>query len=171
MKKYRWMLSLTVLALAALACNAVMGGGEQPVDVVAPVDEPSIEADVPTQEAPEEPEATEESSAEGDDYSFGGGDSDVESEFPLPEDASNLMDLGEAGTNFQTGLSLDEAMEFYRDAFGEQGLTERDLLTVVSDGVFSMVFDGHESGKSVIIQGVDFGGGTMNINIRLEEVP
>lgn len=172
MKKYRWMLSLTVLALAALACNAVMGGGsETPLDVVIPVEEPTARADSPTLEAPAEPEATDESSAEDDDYSFGGGASDVESEFPLPEDASNLMDLGEAGINFQTGLSLDESMEFYRDAFGEQGLTERDLLTVVSDGVFSMVFDGHSSGKAVVIQGVDLGGGTLNINIRLESVP
>jgi hypothetical protein len=34
-----------------------------------------------------------------------------------------------------------------------------------------MVFDGHSSGKSVVIQGVDLGSGTLNINIRLENVP
>lgn len=172
MKKYRWMLSLTVLALAALACNAVMGGGsETPLDVAVPAEEPTARADVPTLEAPAEPEATDEYSTEEDDYSYGGGDAAAQSEFPLPEDASSLMELGEAGINFQTGLSVQAAMEFYRQAFDEQGLKERDLLTVVSDGVFSMVFDGHSSGKAVVIQGVDLGGGRLNINIRLENVP
>lgn len=176
MKKYRWMLSLTVLALAALACNAVMGGGsETPLDAVAPVEEPTALADVPTQESPVEPEVTDESSTESstedDDYSYGGGDSAVQSEFPLPEDASNLMVLGEAGTNFQTGMNVTEAIDFYRNAFGEQGLKERPILTVISDTMFSMVFDGHSSGKSVVIQGVDLGGGSLNINIRLENVP
>ncbi len=172
MKKYRWMLSLAVLALAALACNAVMGGGsENPVDVISPADEPSVQVDVPTTEPTDEPEATEESSADDGEDSFGGGDSNVETEFPLPEDASNFMNLGEAGINFQTGMKVTDAIEFYREAFGKQGLKERDLLTVVSDGVFSMVFDGHSSGKAVVIQGVDLGGGMLNINIRLENVP
>ncbi len=172
MKKYRWMLSLTVLALAALACNAMMGGGsETPLDVAVPADEPTARVDVPTLEAPAEPEATDEYSTEEDDYSYGGGDAAAQSEFPLPEDASNLMVLGEAGTNFQTGMKVDEAIEFYRDAFGDQGLKERPILTVISDTMFSMVFDGHSSGKAVVIQGVDLGGGTLNINIRLEEVP
>lgn len=168
MKKYRWMLSLAALALAALACNAVMGGGETPLDSE---NEPATQADAPALESPEEPEAAEESPAENDSGSYSGGDSAAGSEFPLPEDASNLVELGEAGINFQTGLSVDEAMDFYRQALGGQGLKERDLLTVVSDGVFSMVFDGHSSGKSVVIQGVNLGVGNLNINIRLEDVP
>lgn len=171
MKKYRWILSLTVLALAALACNAVMGGdSEKPADVVVPLDEPSVEVIVPTVEVPDEPEATEESSTNDGDYSSGGDDSEVETEFPLPDDASNLMSMGEAGVNFQTGLKIDEAIAFYREAFGQQGLKERPILTVVTDITFSMVFDGHASGKSVVIQGVDLGGGSLNINIRLETV-
>lgn len=171
MKRYRWMLSLTVLALAALACNAVMGGGSPSVDETVPAPERPVQAEALTLESPAQPEATDEYSTEEDDYSNSGGDSAVQSEFPLPEDASNLMELGEAGINFQTGLSLEAAIEFYRDAFGRQGLKERPILTVISDGVFSMVFDGHSSGKSVVIQGVDLGAGSLNINIRLENVP
>lgn len=170
MKKNRWMLSLVVLALAALACNAVMGGGPS-ANPTVPAPERPAQQEVPTLAATEEPKATEESSSDDGYDSSSGSDSSVKSEFPLPEDASNLMNLGEAGVNFQTGLSVDAAMEFYRQALGEQGLKERDLLTVVSDGVFSMVFDGHSSGKSVVIQGVDLGGGSLNINIRLENVP
>ncbi len=173
MKNYRWMLSLAMLALAALACNAVMGGGRPSADATVPAPERPAQQEVPTLTAPETAETTEEA-PDDDGYGYdmpGGGGSSAQSEFPLPEDASSLMELGEAGINFQTGLSVEAAMEFYRQAFGEQGLKERDLLTVVSDGVFSMVFDGHSSGKSVVIQGVDLGGGTLNINIRLENVP
>jgi hypothetical protein len=172
MKKYRWVLSLALLALAALACNAVMGGGRS-AESNAPAPERPAQQEVPTLAAPKTAEATEES-ADDDGYGYdlpGSSGSSVQSEFPLPEDASSLMELGEAGINFQTGMNVQEAMNFYRDAFGKQGLKERDLLTVVSDGVFSMVFDGHSSGKSVVIQGVDLGSGTLNINIRLENVP
>jgi len=33
-----------------------------------------------------------------------------------------------------------------------------------------MVFDGHPNGKSIVVQGVDLGNGTTNINIRFEDV-
>lgn len=170
MKKYRWILSLAVLGLAALACNAVMGGGSS-ANPTVPAPERPAQQEIPTLAATEEPEATEESSSDDGYDSPGSGSSSVESEFPLPEDASNLMNLGEAGINFQTGMKVEAAIAFYRDAFGEQGLKERSILTVISDTVFSMVFDGHSSGKAVVIQGVDLGGGSLNINIRLENLP
>jgi hypothetical protein len=103
----------------------------------------------------------------------GGGTSQDETfgsdgDFPMPGNARNVVSA--MGTlNFQTTMSLDEVMAFYRDAYGKQGYTERSILTVVSDGVFSMVFDGDPSGQAVVIQGVDLGDGTMNVNIRLED--
>lgn len=90
--------------------------------------------------------------------------------FPLPDDVQNFTgDGGESPINFQTSLSLDEVIEFYRQAFTEQGLTERTILTEISDSGFSMVFDGWPNGKAVVIQGVDFGT-SMNVNIRFEDV-
>ncbi len=90
--------------------------------------------------------------------------------FPLPDDVQNFTgDGGESPVNFQTSLSLDEVVEFYRQAFTEQGLTERTILTEISDSGFSMVFDGWPNGKAVVIQGVDFGT-SMNVNIRFEDV-
>jgi len=71
--------------------------------------------------------------------------------------------------NFQTSLSLEEAIEFYRQAFTGQGLTERKVLTVIEDEIFSMVFDGWPNNKALVIQGVDLGE-TTNINIRFEDV-
>ena len=93
-----------------------------------------------------------------------------ESEFPLPDDAINVTNMGNDVLNFQTHLTLDDGMNFYRDQFGKLGYTERTLLTVTSDTTFSMVFDGHPSGKAITVQGVDLGNGTTNISITLADV-
>jgi hypothetical protein len=161
---------LIVLALAALACQTVMGGSpsvqptrDEPVQV--PNLESATAAPAPTDSIsqPEGPDT-------GYENENGGGDAVAATDFPLPADAESLMDIGDGSVNFQTGMSVDEAVAFYREKFTGMGLTERELLTTISDGVFSMVFDGHKSGKAVVIQGVDLGNGKLNINIRLEDV-
>jgi hypothetical protein len=90
--------------------------------------------------------------------------------FPLPDNVQNFMgEGGEGQVNFQTSLSLDEVIEFYRQALTDKGLTERPILTVTSDTTFSMVFDGWPNGQALVIQGVDLGA-NRNVNIRLEDV-
>jgi hypothetical protein len=49
---------------------------------------------------------------------------------------------------------MDEAIEFYREAFAKEGLTEYELLTSIEDEGFSMVFTGWHSGEELVIQGV-----------------
>lgn len=155
MKKYSVYIAILTLILASLACQTVTGGGDS-----------NTQEELPPFEYSGGDSETEEPSTESEesDFSFGG-----DSEFPMPDDASNVTSIANT-TNFQTKLSLEEAMNFYRDVYGKEGLTEYDLLTVVSDGVFSMVFEGHPSGQSVVIQGVDLGDGTTNISIRLEDI-
>ena len=58
-------------------------------------------------------------------------------------------------------------MAFYRAEYTSRGYTEREVLTHVSDGVFSMVFDGDPSGKGFVIQSVDLGDGSRTVAIRL----
>lgn len=157
MKKSNIVLALVVLVLASLACQAVTGDGGGEAPQIQPL--PSVEETESIQQIPAEEEAQ-----ESPEYSFGS-----DTEFPLPDDAQNVTEV--AGmVNYQTKLNLDDVMKFYRDAFGSLGYTERELLTTVSDGVFSMAFDGHESGQAIVIQGVDLGDGSMNVNIRLEDV-
>ena len=110
--------------------------------------------------APEEPEAAVE-----------GGTEDFETPFPLPNDVQQYTDLSGDGlsVNFQTSMSLNESVEFYQQALSDLGLSERPLLTVIEEDVFSMVYDGWEDGRAVVVQGVDLGD-TTNINIRLEDV-
>ena len=120
----------------------------------------AVDQTAPVDNTDDSPTAMPASSSD-DNFSFGG-----DSDFPMPDDAKNVVSA--AGTvNFQTNLGLDEVMDFYRDIYGKQGYTERELLTTVTDGVFSFVFDGHESGQAIVIQGVDLGGNT-NVNIRFE---
>ncbi len=157
MKKYSVLLAILALVLASLACQTVLGGGSdiEQIESLPPVDN-SGDTTIAT------PEATDESVDPG--FSVGG-----DSEFPMPDDATNVVSV--AGTvNFQTKLSLEEVMAFYRDTYGKQGLTERELLTTVTDGVFSFVFDGDPSGQAIVIQGVDLGDGTVNVNISLQDV-
>ncbi len=156
---------IAILLLTSLAC-AIPGRGNTPAAtasaITAPAATESGNSAPPTSDgAPptnepiggEEPTATPEA---------GGQDT----EFPMPDDAQNQIET--AGTLiFQTNLSLEETMEFYRQAFTAKGYTERTLLTVTSDTTFSMVFDGHASGKAIVVQGVDLGTST-NVSIRLE---
>lgn len=149
MKKNKYIFAVVVLVLASLACQTIMGGADSstPDGPFPPIDN---SGDTPTEES--------------SDFSFGG-----DSEFPMPADATNVVNIA-GTTNFQTKLSLDDVMAFYRDEYGKQGLTERDLLTVVSGGVFSIVFDGDPSGKAVVIQGVDLGDDSVNVTITLQDV-
>lgn len=154
MKKFSVLFAVLTLVLASLACQTLSGGGR---------------SDSPELPPPSNDGGAEPTPADGGNGSGGGGTSNVETEFPLPDGAMNVQDLG-GTTNFQVKMTLDEAMKFYQDVLTKEGYTERSLLTVTSDTTFSMVFDGHESGKAIVVQGVDMGDGTVNVNIRLEDV-
>jgi hypothetical protein len=147
MIKTRLWVALATLAMAALACNAVTGAFNKatPDNVQA----------IPSQAA-------------ADDGGSGSTNGNT-SEYPAPDDAENFMVLGEGTVNFQTKMSLVDVMDFYRDSFGKQGYTERTALTVSDATTFSMVFDGHASGKSIVVQGVSLGG-SNNVTIRLDTV-
>jgi hypothetical protein len=149
MKKYSVLLALIALALVSLACQTLSGDNSG-----APELPPGNDAGVESQ-----PTQNGES----------GGTTGVKSDFPLPDGATNVQELG-GSTNFQVKMSLDEAMKFYMEALTSKGYTERTISTVTSDTTFSMVFEGHESGKIIVVQGVDLGDGSVNVNIRLEDV-
>ena len=88
----------------------------------------------------------------------------------MTADAYNVVEVGDDSIVYYTKLSAEDAMEFYRDTYTAEGYTEREILTVVAEGTFSIVFDGDPSGKAVVIQSVDLGDGSRTIAIRLEDV-
>ena len=148
------LLALTVFVLASLACQALTGGGTEERPGSSDTGE-SNPPDVATQDSSSSNEGGGESSASG---------------FPLTADAYNVIDVGDGTVLFYSKMSLDDVMKFYRDEYTSQGYVERGLLTVVSDGVFSMVFDGDPSGKAVVIQSVDLGDGSRTVTISLQDV-
>jgi hypothetical protein len=79
------------------------------------------------------------------------------------------MKTGKAGINFQTSLSLEEVIVFYRNSFTIQGLVERSPFTVINDDSFSIVFDGAPNGKTTVVQGVALVNNTSNVSIRYED--
>jgi hypothetical protein len=155
MKHSRIFLALIVLVLASLACQTLTGGGGGS-STAPPGDDSPNNAESPSVVVPTDSSTT---------------DQTINTEFPITEDAYNITEVS-GSLIFYTKLSLEETMQFYRDEYTARGYTERELLTVVSDGTFSMVFDGDPSGKAVVIQSVDLGlgDGSRTVAIRLEDV-
>jgi uncharacterized surface protein with fasciclin (FAS1) repeats len=90
--------------------------------------------------------------------------------FPLPPDVQNFTGQGgESQVNFQTSLTLEELLDFYRTELGARGLVERIIGTSVTDQVFSIVFDGWPNGEALVIQSVDLGE-SRNVNMRFEKL-
>ncbi len=154
MKHSRIYLAIGALVLASLACQALMGGGSNNGNDVSNSDSGGAQ-----------PETVQPTQASNDDNN-----SSIGTDFPMTADAFNVVEVGDGSIVYYTKLSAEEAMKFYRDEYTSKGYTEREILTVVSDGTFSMVFDGDPSGKAVVIQSVDLGDGSRTIAIRLEDI-
>lgn len=155
MTKYRVFAVIAILVLASLACQAVTGGG-------------GVGGDDDIQPVTSEDGGDAVSPSDSDSDDSGGGSSD--SEFPMTADAYSVTDIGDGSVLFYTKMSQEDVLKFYRDEYESRGYTERELLTTVTDGVFSIVFDGDPSGMAVVIQSVDLGDGSSTVTIRLEDV-
>lgn len=162
MKHPRVYVAIVVLILPMLACQAVMGRGNSDMDDASPTagSMSTQPAEIPpTQRAAPESTNTAAPSNPG-----------VSTDFPMTEDAYNVIQSEDRSVLYYTKLSAEGAMQFYRDEFTAKGYTERKNLTIAGDGIFSMVFDGDPSGKSVVIQSVDLGDGSRTVSLRLEDV-
>ena len=165
MKHHRIILAIAVLVLATLACQTVMGAGTRDLPPESGQATETISTPMPNtvpQKMPTERPA--EDDTPGDSPATGG------SQFPMTVDAYNIVEVGDGSLIYYTKLPAEDVMQFYRDEYTSRGYTEREDLTLVADEMFSMVFDGDPSGKSVVIQSVDLGDGSRTIAIRLEDV-
>lgn len=154
----RLLFVLIILSAVTAACSTGGSQSEPAATDVAPAatesapaatEAPATEAAVPT-EAPAEPTQPK-----------------IETEFPMPEDAFDAMDLN--GTiSFKTGMKQADLIAFYRDEFTKAGYKEREITTTITDTIFSLVFDGHANGKGIVVQAVDLGDGSTNVTLRFE---
>ncbi|MDH5606040.1 MAG: hypothetical protein OEY93_04065 [Anaerolineae bacterium] len=88
----------------------------------------------------------------------------------LPDGKVSNLTISDGSVNFQVEASFEDLVSYYRNDAQSKGLAERTLLTVINDSAISIVFDGHASGKAVVIQMVTLSDGKTNVNIRLEDV-
>jgi len=93
--------------------------------------------------------------------------------FPLPQDVQNFAKtLKTDQVNFQTNLSLEDIVQFYRREFTAQGLSEISLVTLIADDCISLAFAGLPDDKKVIVQAVDLGYSSVtnmrNVNLLTE---
>jgi hypothetical protein len=154
-----------ILLFTSLSCNMVTGSVNKPT---SPAEPPVINPGnvQPTEQtgfestAPALPVETTPPDA----------NTGLASEFPLPKDADQVTVIQAGMVNFRTGLTLNEVVAFYRDAFNNQGLKERGEITLINDQAISLVFDGASNGKAIIIQGFPLGNGFTNVSIRYEDV-
>ncbi len=146
MKKFSILLAVVALVISSLACQTIMGGGNG-------INVPSPSGDVPTV-----PPIT----TDGGNITVGG-----ESPFPVTSDAFNVVSTSETVT-YQTKLSSDDVIKFYQDEFGKLGYTEDKSMEVNFSGAFTLGFDGHESGKKIIIGGASLGDGATSVTIALQ---
>lgn len=134
---------LTVLALAALACEASLPEGTQAT------------AEAAVNQA----------------VQIGLEEVERQTGLPMPEIGviSNIS-FENGQLNFQIESEFEVVVDYYRKAALAAALTERELNTSITDTTASLIFDGHESGKALIIQIVDVGNGSVNVNLRLEDL-
>lgn len=166
MTKKKTLLIAVLVFLLSTACLNLGGLGQKALDKALE------EADIPegaieTAQAGFEAVATEAlTMAEGamDDVMAEPG----EVPFPVPDGAENLMNI-EGNVNFQVAMSVDGVVAFYRQTLTSQGYKERDITTVIEDGIASIVFDGDPSGKALVVQVVTLGENS-NVNVRLEDI-
>jgi hypothetical protein len=166
MKKYSVLLAALALVLASLACQTVMGGGdnnfEAPQMPEFPQTDGGDEIEIPEIEIPTIPPVTTDDNG-GDDGGFTVGG---ESEFPVTSDAFNVVTASNMVT-FQTKMSTDDLLKFYRDQFASQGLEEDKSMAITFGKTFTLAFNGHESGKVIYVVGADAGDGSIYVTITL----
>jgi hypothetical protein len=94
----------------------------------------------------------------------------ADANLPMPDDARNISRLPSPGTgsvNFQTNLSLQDALAFYRQRMAQRGLRERTAHTTAS--TFTISFEGWpNSNARLIVEGTDLGGVATNVNLHFE---
>ena len=154
MKKYNILLAITALIIASLACQTLMGGGDNSNDTqvqpLPPVDNGG------------DAQSTEESTTDSGDATLGN-----ESPFPMPSDAFNVASTADV-LAYQTNLSSDDVIKFYQDEFGKAGYTEDASFSMNFNGVFTLAFNGHESGKQILVAGAPTGDGSVSVTVTFQ---
>jgi hypothetical protein len=97
------------------------------------------------------------------DFDMGG-----ETEWPLPEPATDVIVTGDT-TIFQTSLTVQQVVDFYRAEFSLLGYTEQEGA-VITSLLATINFKGHPSGKTIILTVSTATPDTTNVVITLQDL-
>ena len=141
MRKHRALLSLTILIFASMACQTTSSGGNTSSES-NPQDSSGIESS----------------------NSYNG-------EWPIPEDAYLINEPGKF-LHFQVDMSQNEVMDFYLTEFKARGYKDRPISSDYdgSDGFIAIVFDGHESGRQILVTIQDRDSNSVYVEIGLTDM-
>jgi len=150
MKKFSFVILVAALMLSSLACKALAGamGGNNDGGITPPGDSSGIATLPPI-------------TTDGGNVTVG------ESPFPVTSDAFNVVSTPQSVT-FQTKLSADDVMKFYRDELGKQGLTEDSSMTTNFNGIVAMFFK-DSNGKTVVLGGAPTGDGSLTVTLAYQQ--
>jgi len=157
-KKLFWItVSLIMVLLSSIACQIFSGEKTEVTQEVLATEELSQETStiIPSEVIQQPTES---------------GEIKYDTEFPLPEDVKNFQKINEQNISYQTSLSIDEILAFYRQELDIQGFSEVDILTQINPDNFSIVFSPASGGVDIVVQGVQLDPNTLNVNIRYENV-
>ncbi len=156
---------LFILASLVLIASLTACGGqpaEAPAEPAKPeVAEPTAVPEVaePTEVPPAEPAApaAEEPAAPA-----------VDAKFPLPPDAKTVMSNDQL-VIASVDMSMEDTIKFYRDDAAAKGWTEYELLTTITDNIFSMAFRVPDQAEELVVQGTVIDEHNLTLNVRYEE--
>lgn len=155
MKKYSILLAIVALVLASLACQTIMGGRDYGEDLPVMPDVPP--ADGGDTGVPTLPPVNNDNG----NITVGG-----ESPFPITSDAFNVISTPETVT-YQTKMSADDVMKFYRDELSKQGYSEQTDMTTEYGGIIAMFFEGN--GKTIVLAGAPAGDGSLSVTLAYQQ--
>jgi len=162
-KKNIWLVAGIALLVSVLACGPIDNLVDRAVDeaseaVVEQIEEQTGE-ELPDRDSLQATaDAALEDLDELEDMIPGGFGATGESGFTVMEGGAVLLEDENSITYTVDGVTVADVVTFYRNEFTGQGLTEREITTVVQESVASLVFDGDTSGLATVVQATDIGG-------------
>ncbi len=158
-------LFISLASLMLIASLAACGGGAQPTAAAEPVKQEAVEPTAvpekaePTEVPPAEPAQPAEPAAAAP---------AVDPKFPVPPNAKIVMSNDQL-VIASVDMSMEDTIKFYRDDAASKGWTEYELLTTITDNVFSMAFRVPDQAEELVVQGTVIDEHNLTLNVRYEE--
>lgn len=153
------LVSIILAIMVIAACQAACSFGSSQANPTTPPEPAKQEAAAPTT-APVEVEPTKVPEVPAGPA--------ASSKFPLPPNAKVIQNT-DAMAIASVSMGIKDAMDWYRSDAKTKGWTEYELLTTVTDNVFSMAFRVPNQEEELVVQGTVISADNLTLSVRFEE--